>query len=55
VIVKAATFEFVPIGDALNGKTFYFPETDPISLGAEQCEIESSFLVDNLGTMYWAA
>jgi len=55
VIVLAANFEFVRIGDFFTGKLFYFPETDPISLGAEQCEIGSSFLVDNLGTKYWAA
>ena len=54
VIVKAASFEFVPIGEILNKKVFYYPETDAISFGAEQCEVESSFLVDNFGTKYWA-
>jgi len=55
MLIRAATFELVPFGDFLNEEAFYFPETDPITLGAEQCKVESVFMVDNLGTKYWAA
>ena len=55
ILIRVASFEFLPFGDYLNEKIFHFPETDPISLGAKMCKITSIFLVDNLGSKYWAA
>ena len=55
MMIKIASFEVIPIGEDLNEQAFYFPESDPISQGAKLCEIEGIFIIDNLGTKYWAA